>query len=78
MDEMKYFFFIIAVHFIMLVETISALCLYVHSLLAAHRISELFDIIVEYPDSQPALGELKECLQHCDLREHLVQGLKSS
>lgn len=40
------------------------------------RIRELFNIIVEYPDSQPALQDLKECLGKTDLRSHLIQSLR--
>jgi anaphase-promoting complex subunit 2 len=40
------------------------------------RIEELFDIIVEFPDSKPSLLDLKECLLHTDLRQKLMSSLK--
>ena len=41
------------------------------------RIQELFDIIVEFPDSKPALLDLKECLSHTDLRQEMMTSLKA-
>lgn len=41
------------------------------------RIHELFDIIVEFPDSKPALLDLKECLSHTDLRQEMMTSLKA-
>ncbi|KAH7105576.1 hypothetical protein BKA62DRAFT_690199 [Auriculariales sp. MPI-PUGE-AT-0066] len=40
------------------------------------RTSEIFDIIVDYPDSSPALNDLKECIQHLDQRAQLVTSLR--
>lgn len=40
------------------------------------RIRELFNIIVEYPDSHPALEDLKESLRKTDLRSRLIQSLR--
>ena len=42
------------------------------------RISELFDIIVEYPDSQAAILDLRECLKHADLRQLVRTSLRAS
>ncbi|XP_038045964.1 anaphase-promoting complex subunit 2-like isoform X2 [Patiria miniata] len=42
------------------------------------RIQELFNIIVEFPDSLSALEDLQKCLEKTDLRRHLVQSLRSS
>ena len=39
------------------------------------RIRELFDIIVDFPDSESALVDLRECLRHVDLREELMESL---
>ena len=39
------------------------------------RIRELFDIIVDFPDSESALVDLHECLRHVDLREELMESL---
>ncbi|KAL0486329.1 anaphase-promoting complex subunit 2, partial [Acrasis kona] len=42
------------------------------------RISELFDIIVDFPESKPALIDLKECLSKVNLDDHLVNTYKAS
>ncbi|XP_077986811.1 anaphase-promoting complex subunit 2-like [Glandiceps talaboti] len=42
------------------------------------RIEELFNIIVEYPESLPALEDLKCCLEKTDQRQQLVTSLKSA
>ncbi|KAI0074021.1 hypothetical protein K474DRAFT_1602300 [Panus rudis PR-1116 ss-1] len=42
------------------------------------RTQELFDIIIDYPDSTPALQDLKECLQRVDQRGQLVQALRKA
>ncbi|KIJ53213.1 hypothetical protein M422DRAFT_222616 [Sphaerobolus stellatus SS14] len=40
------------------------------------RMTELFDIIVDYPDSMPALLDIKECLSKVDERLALVKELR--
>lgn len=45
--------------------------------LVAFRIRELFDILVEYPDSEPALCDLKQCMIKVNLRSFLITSLKS-
>ena len=40
------------------------------------RISELFDIIVEFPESTPALEDLKDCLKHTDQHTQLIASLR--
>lgn len=40
------------------------------------RIDQLFNIIIEYPDSEPAVEDLRICLQKIDLRQHLTQKLQ--
>ncbi|XP_076171887.1 anaphase promoting complex subunit morula [Ptiloglossa arizonensis] len=42
------------------------------------RIEQLFDIIIEYPDSQPAIDDLHICLQRTDLRKVLVESLQEA
>ncbi|KAI0632358.1 hypothetical protein C8Q77DRAFT_1125177 [Trametes polyzona] len=42
------------------------------------RIQEMFDIIVDYPDSESALQDLKECLQRVDQRSQLVISLRKA
>ncbi|KDQ62714.1 hypothetical protein JAAARDRAFT_30609 [Jaapia argillacea MUCL 33604] len=40
------------------------------------RTSEIFDIIIDYPDSLNALNDLRECLQRVDQRAELVSTLR--
>ncbi|CAK5268478.1 unnamed protein product, partial [Mycena citricolor] len=42
------------------------------------RTTEIFDIIIDFPDSMGALQDLKECLQRVDQRAALVQELRRS
>ena len=42
------------------------------------QISQLFNIIIEFPESEPAIQDLKVCLEKTDLRSHLVGTLKTS
>ena len=44
----------------------------VHEHLGALRIHELFDVVVEYPDSLPAIADLRICLQNTTLHAALV------
>lgn len=41
-------------------------------------IEEIFDIIIDYPDSKLALEDLKECLARVDQRSQLVQSLRKA
>ncbi|KAG1659260.1 Anaphase-promoting complex subunit 2 [Nymphon striatum] len=45
---------------------------------AKMRIDELFSIIVEYPESQPAIEDLRDCLEKTNLRANLIQTLKTA
>ena len=40
------------------------------------RIEQLFNIIIEWPDSQAALEDVRVCLASTDLRGHLTKSLK--
>ncbi|XP_015589279.1 anaphase-promoting complex subunit 2 [Cephus cinctus] len=42
------------------------------------RIEQLFNIIIEYPDSQPAIDDLRICLERTDLRKVLVETLQEA
>ncbi|KAJ7684510.1 hypothetical protein DFH06DRAFT_9398 [Mycena polygramma] len=42
------------------------------------RTSEIFDIIIDFPDSNGALQDLKECMQRVDQRASLVQALRKA
>ncbi|KAJ7246180.1 ubiquitin-protein ligase [Mycena rebaudengoi] len=41
-------------------------------------VSQIFDIIIDFPDSMGALQDLKECLQRVDQRASLVQALRKA
>lgn len=43
-----------------------------------YRIKEIFDLIVDYPDSVPALTDLRTCLLKTSQHSDLVVGLKKS
>eukprot|EP00049_Salpingoeca_infusionum_P006080 m.101069 g.101069 ORF g.101069 m.101069 type:complete len:684 (+) comp13191_c0_seq1:121-2172(+) len=49
-----------------------------HRILGMKRISELFDIIVDFPDSEPALQDLRTCLKKMPLRQQLITQLKQT
>ncbi|KAG7213043.1 hypothetical protein KM043_002374 [Ampulex compressa] len=42
------------------------------------RIEQLFNIIIEYPESQPAIDDLRICLERTDLRKVLVESLQEA
>ena len=44
------------------------LCHFLFEIYTKARINQLFNIMIEFPDSQPALEDLKECLAKTDLR----------
>lgn len=45
---------------------------------AKSLISQLFDIIIDYPDSKPAILDLSTCMAKTDLRSELVLTLKGA
>ncbi|XP_054716612.1 anaphase-promoting complex subunit 2-like [Uloborus diversus] len=49
-----------------------------HEAYAEVRMKQLFDIIIEFPESQNALLDLKECLALTNLRPKLITTLKTS
>jgi len=51
---------------------------FVYKAFAELRISELFEIIVEYPDSLPAINDLKDCLLQTETRQLLTKSLTKS
>ena len=51
---------------------------FIYKLFAELRISELFEIIVEYPDSLPAVNDLKECLAKTESRKLLTESLQDA
>lgn len=40
------------------------------------RIGQMFELIVDYPDSLPAIRDTEACLRHTSLRQTLVQRLR--
>lgn len=52
------------------------LCYYLYHSYTKLRIDQLFNIIIEYPDSQPAVDDLKLCLDKTDLRPTLCKKLQ--
>lgn len=53
------------------------MCHFLYETYTQARIEQLFNIIIEFPESQPALEDLRECLSRTDLRGHLTSSLKS-
>ncbi|KAF8843343.1 hypothetical protein BDN67DRAFT_988510 [Paxillus ammoniavirescens] len=49
---------------------------HMHKTLCDLRTREIFDIIVDFPDSIGALQDLRECLQRVDQRAELVQSIR--
>lgn len=42
------------------------------------RIDQLFNIVIEFPESQPALEDIRDCLDRTHLRDRLVQSLRAA
>ena len=38
----------------------------------------MFDIVVDYPDSRPAVQDVKDCLAHTNLHRKFVAGFKQA
>ncbi|KAL5012414.1 hypothetical protein ScPMuIL_010965 [Solemya velum] len=51
---------------------------FLYETFARTQIEQLFNIIIEFPESEPAILDLKFCLEKTDLRSHLVTSLKSA
>ena len=51
---------------------------FMYQMFARRRIAQLFDIIVDFPDSGPALEDLRVCLQRSRLRAELVTSLRQA
>lgn len=52
---------------------------FVHETYAAERTSQLFDIVVEFPESKPALVDLAQCIeQYAGLRKRMAAALRSA
>lgn len=51
---------------------------FMYNIYANTRIHELFNMIIEFPESEPALVDLKTCLERTSLRSDLVTSLKAA
>ncbi|XP_053208233.1 LOW QUALITY PROTEIN: anaphase-promoting complex subunit 2-like [Panonychus citri] len=51
---------------------------FMHEIYAQMRTSQMFDMIIEYPDSEPALEDLKECLEKCHNRTKVINSIRDS
>ncbi|XP_066583015.1 anaphase-promoting complex subunit 2 isoform X2 [Prorops nasuta] len=51
---------------------------FLYEIYTKNRIEQLFKIIIEYPDSQPAVDDLRICLERTDMRKQLVQSLQNT
>lgn len=50
-----------------------------YEIYAKIRIEQLFDIIIDFPDSSPAIEDVKSCLEYCyGYRSGVIQSLKKS
>lgn len=51
---------------------------FLHDIFIEFRAGQLFDMIVDFPDSQPALEDLRDCIQKVRSLEELVTKLKQA
>ncbi|XP_074654773.1 anaphase-promoting complex subunit 2-like [Tubulanus polymorphus] len=51
---------------------------FLYETFANSLIDQLFNVIIEFPESEPAVVDLKLCLEKTDLRSQLVTSLKSA
>lgn len=56
----------------------SRLAYYVYETVGQLRIKAMFDIVVDYPESRPAVQDVKDCLAHTNLHRKFVAGFKQS
>ena len=50
----------------------SRLHFYICEVVGQLRISQMFDIVVDYPDSLPAVEDMRVCLRHTNLHHKFV------
>jgi anaphase-promoting complex subunit 2 len=53
------------------------LCNHLYETYTRTRIDQLFNVIIEFPESAPALEDVRECLEKTDLRQYLTANLKA-
>lgn len=51
---------------------------YVYETVGQLRMKEMFDIVVDYPESRPAVQDVKDCLAHTNLHRKFVAGFKQA
>ncbi|KAK9907618.1 hypothetical protein WJX75_007065 [Coccomyxa subellipsoidea] len=49
---------------------------FVYDTVGAMRIAQFFDMVVDWPDSLPALRDVKECLAHTNLQPHFITSFR--
>lgn len=49
----------------------------VYEMLGSMRIREMFDIVVDYPDTRPALQDLEKCLIHTNLHGYFIASFRA-
>ena len=54
------------------------LSFHLHDTFARSRIEDLFSIIRDFPDSEPALHDLRRCMRRTQVQKLLIQSLKTS
>jgi len=51
---------------------------FIYEALGRLRIASMFDIVVDYPDSAPALADAAACMRHANLQAAFVVGVRRS
>ncbi|EIE27163.1 hypothetical protein COCSUDRAFT_55186 [Coccomyxa subellipsoidea C-169] len=51
---------------------------FVYDTVGAMRIAQFFDMVVDWPDSLPALRDVKECLAHTNLQPHFISSFRTA
>lgn len=54
------------------------LCYFLYETYTRIRIDQLFNIVIDFPDSKPAIDDLRNCLERTDLRKHLMLSLRKA
>lgn len=59
-------------------QWITILGLFVYEDVGEMRISQFFDMVVDWPDSLPALRDVKESLAHTNLQSHFISSFRTA
>lgn len=52
------------------------LCYFLYETYTRIRIDQLFNIVIDFPESKPAIDDLRICLERTNLRKHLMLSLR--